>query len=198
MSTVLAVVPDASLIDSIDSHYMYVRTRLAQAVTLAPDGVTSVVGAYPAKAVVMALDWPPPNVMSNVFYLLTMDSEPIGSRGYSAALPMQFHRVMWKAIIVGDELTQGERAANRGTRYRTLWAMKEAFRQAMFPFFTEKLHFSLTGTPPNTVWSGVSKTPQQFITWNPPAVNEKKDDDSGTVEFSAMLRIWDTTDQIVS
>lgn len=190
----LAVVPNAALIDAIDTHYQYVRGRLQQALTLDVTNSVTATGAYQAQGLVMALDWPPKNFVPNAFYLLTMDDAPIGRQGYSQALPMQFHRVMWKAIIVGDSLKQGEKAENLGTRFRTLWAVKEAFRQAMFPGFTEKLHFSLV----NNVWTGAEKSPIQYITWNPPECHEKKDDASGAVEFSAMLRIWDITDQIFS
>lgn len=189
----LQVIPGASLIDSIDSHYWYVRTRLLQAVTKNPVG-DSVTGAFPAAGYVLAQDWPPKDVKPNEFYLLTMGDDPIGRQGYSASSPMQFHHVVWKAIVVGDELTQGERAANRGTRFRTLWALKEAFRQAMYPFFAEKLTFSIV----NGRFVGVSKTPVQYITWTPPSVKETLQTDSGDVEFSAMLRIWDATDEILA
>lgn len=187
------VVPDASLIDSIDSYYWYVRSRLQSAVTKLPDGSTAI-GTYKAKGLVMALDWPPNNVVENVFYLLTMQDNPIGRQGYSAAMPMIFHNVMWKAIVIGDELTQGERAENRGTRFRTLWGMKEALRQAVFPNFTEKLSFSLV----NGVWTGVSKNPIEYITWTPPVAKEMQAEDAGAVELSAMVRIWDMSDEILA
>lgn len=187
------VVQDASLVDAIDSHYMYVRSRLTSAIVKLPDGSTTT-GAYPAKGLVMAQDWPPHNVKDNTFYLLTMQDNPIGRQAYSAAIPMMFHHLMWKAIVVGDELTQGERAENRGTRLRTLWGMKEAFRQAVYPFFTEKLSFSLV----DGTWTGVSKNPIEYITWAPPVVKETLEKDSGAVEFSAMIRVWDMSDEILS
>src|SRR5882724_9931790 len=187
------VVPDCGLVDAIDSYYMYVRTRLQQAIVKTPDG-TTVTGTYLARGLVMALDWPPKNVEENRFYLLTMQDNPIGRQGYSAAMPMIIHNVIWKAIVIGDELTQGERAENRGTRFRTLWGMKEALRQAVFPNFTEKLSFSLV----NGVWTGVSKNPIEYITWTPPVVKEMQAQDAGAVELSAMTRIWDMSDQILS
>ena len=193
MST-LAVVPNSSLIDAIDSHYMYVRNRLSQAQVINAK-LQPAVGAFPAKGLIMALDWPPPNVEENQWYLLTMKSNPIGRQGYSQYAPIQIHNLMWKAIVIGDELTQGEQGENRGTRYRTLWAIKEAFRQAIYPGFTEKLHFSLV----NGQWTGASKNPIQYITWNPPEMAEQLDKEgSGAVTVSAMLRIVDQTDEILS
>lgn len=173
-------------VDAVDSHFVAVRDRL-----------NAIVGnPYVAKGYSEAQDWPPKNVTPNVFYLLTLGDKPIGRQMYSAQTPVKFHMVQWVWIIKGTDLQSGQRAANRGDRFRVNQAMKGALTTALYPHFAEKKTWSLVGD----TWTGVSLNPVEYITWSPadfaPAQPSSKE--TGIIYGAAALRIWNMLDSIPS
>lgn len=177
--------------DAVDSHYIYVRTRI---LTENPNRVMG--------GVLSAQDWPSKPIKFDAFYLLVLGESPVGRQGYSGQVPIKFHSLQWVWIVKGSDLTPGKKAANRGDKYRIVQKMKEELQNATLPNFTEKLSWALvpTGQPaPNDAdWTGTSKDPKEFIWWTPIEFHEKVDKDSGVMYGSANIRIQDMMDAITS
>ncbi len=169
-------------VDTIDSHYAAVKTRLA---TINPN--------REVKGLLMARDWPPTKVALEAFYLLTLTDTPIGRQGYSQSVPMKYEHVEWVWAITGTDLAPGQRKSNRGDRFRTAFQMKDEMTKALYPGFTEKMSFSLDA---NGNWVGTSENPVEFISWAPVSFVEKSSQESGVIWGTAALRIWTMLDFI--
>lgn len=173
-----------AFVDGIDSHYQAVRARLGPNPT------------YPVKGFLQAMDWPPKPITNNAFYLLDLGDKPIGKQMYSATVPVKFHFVQWNWVIVGTDLQSGQRADNRGDRFRVGQAMKDALTQALYPNFTEKKTWTLDGSG---TWVGTSLVPPEYVTWNPVEFMPKPTNkESGVIYGAAALRIWNMLDSIPS
>lgn len=171
-------------VDAIDSHYQYVKARIA---IVNPQRV--VAGLLDAQ------DWPPKEVKTDAFYLLMVADTSIGRQGYSAAVPIKFHHVSWVWINKGTDLQQGERKANRADRMRTMQSMKGELINGLFPNYAEKQTWALNGAG---VWIGTSLNPAEFITWTPVDFHEQGAKDSGVRWGTAATKISDMTDRIYS
>lgn len=171
-------------VDAIDSHYQYVKGRVAL-----------VNAARVVAGLLDAQDWPPKEVKLDAFYLLMVADSSIGRQGYSAAVPIKFHHVQWVWINKGTDVQQGERKANRADRMRTMQQMKGELINALFPHYAEKKTWSLDG---NGTWNGSSLNPVEYITWTPVDFAEKGAMDSGIRWGSAAIRICDMTDTITA
>jgi sensor c-di-GMP phosphodiesterase-like protein len=171
-------------VDCIDSHYQAVKVRMA-----------TINANRAVKGLLMAQDWPPKNVELEAFYLLTLKDSAVGRNFYSASTPVKIENVQWVWIIKGTDTQQGVRAANRGDRFRTMFAMKDELTKALYPNFTEKKSWSLDA---GGVWQAVSENPVEFITWTPVEFYEKSAMESGVMWGSASVRIVNMTDTITS
>lgn len=177
-------------VDAIDSFYQAIKARIvAQSIAL---GQTTPL--YPAKGLLEAQDWPNKDAISNAFYLLTLDDKAVGRQMYSATVPVKFHLVQWVWIITGTDLQSGQRAENRGDRFRVGQAMKDVLTNAHYPNFAEKKSWALSGAN----WVGTSLVPPEFITWSPVEFAPKSDQASGVIYGAAGLRIWNMLDSIPS
>lgn len=181
MSAPATANPNAKFVDAIDSHYQAVKAR---------------VQAYNASRVVAGLlnaqDWPPEKVKLDSFYLLVMaETQRSGSIGN----PIIEHHAQWVWITIGDDLAQGVRQANRGTRFRTVNTMKQELSVALYPNYTEKLTWALDG---NGKWIGVSLVPQEYIMWSRPEFMDKLNQESGKIYGAASVKITNMLDQIIS
>ena len=172
-------------VDALDSHYQSVKARLIAANS-----------PYQTKGLMAAMDWPPKDITPNMFYLMNLQDKAAGKTMYSAQTPVKFHFVQWGWMVIGTDLKQGERKDNRGDRFRTQEAMKGALTKALYPQFTEKKTYAID--PTTGVWSGTSLDPVEFITWTPVDFHEEMKQDSGVVYGTALVRIWDMLDQILS
>jgi hypothetical protein len=177
------VTPNPGL-DAQDSFYQFVKARIQ---------------AYNTNRIVAgvlnAQDWPPKNVKLESFYLLIIGEEPVGKQGFSPAVPIKFHLVQWTWIIKGQDLQQGERAANRGGRYRTMQMMKWELTQGMYPNYAEKQTWSLNASG---VWTGQSLSPPMFMTWTPVSFHETFDKASQLAYGTGSTRIQDIQQPITS
>ena len=171
-------------VDAVDSFYQAAKARLA---VINPERVV--------KGMLVAQDWPPQNVTLNAFYLLTLKDSAADRSFYSASVPVKFHHVQWVWIIKGTDLQQGQRAANRGDRFRTMFTMKDELTKALYPNFTEKFTWSLDG---NGDWLPTAESPVEYITWTPVEFYERSAMDSGVVWGSGAVKIWTMTDTITS
>lgn len=172
--------------DGVDSHYEYVKGRIAN---FNPD--------RKVKGLLAAQDWPSKPMTFDAFYLLDLGEEPVGNQGYSASTPIKFHIVQWVWINKGTDLKQGERKANRGDKYRVMQAMKGELINGLFPGFCEKFTWALDV---NNVYVGTHKTPIEFISWPPVNFHTKwnKDEEGGLGYGAAGIRICDMLDEITS
>ena len=109
-----------AFVDAVDSHYQAVKARMA---TINPN--------RQVRGMLMARDWPPTNVKLEAFYLLSLADSSIGRQGYSQAAPMKLAHVQWVWVIVGTDVPQGVRQANRGDRFRTAFQMKDEMTKAL-------------------------------------------------------------------
>ena len=171
-------------VDSIYSHYMYVKGRLA---TINP--------ARTVKAILDASDWPAPPVVTEAFYLLVLADSAAGRQFYSAAIPVKFHHVQWVWINKGTDLAQGQRKANRGDRFFTMMQMRGELTQALYPNFCEKFTWALDGAGN---FESTPENPVEYITWTPVEFQKKSAQDSGVSWGSGATKIWDMTDLITS
>ena len=179
-----------SFTDGMDSYYIYVKGRINSFTTRTIPGIKNGVVA----GMLSAQDWPYKDVKFDAFYLLNLGEVPIGSQGYSAAVPIKFHQVQWVWVNRGSDLIAGERQANRGDRYRTMQTMKGELINGHFPGFCEKKTWSLV----SGVWTGVSLNPVEYITWNPVECHEKWSEPGGAgVGYgSGAVRVADMLDTI--
>lgn len=173
-----------AFVDAVDSHYQYVKGRMA---TINPSRVVA--------GLLEAQDWPPKNVKLDAFYLLILAATSIGRQGYSASTPIKFHQCQWVWINKGTDLQQGVRSANRGDRFRTMEQMQGELIEALYPNFCEKQTWALDA---NGNWVGTSLNPVEYITWTPVELYEKGAMDSGVRYGSGAVKIFDMTDTITS
>jgi Tol biopolymer transport system component len=175
------------LIDSIDSFYQYVRQRVQ---TVNP---TRTVAGF-----LIAQDWPPPNVKLEAFYLISHGENPIGRQGFSPQIPIVSHMLEWQWIVLGQDVVAGQVGPNRGLRFRTHFQMKDELRQALSPYFCQKQTWAAVQNGAQITWTGTPVQPPEWIGWAPPEYREKLDRDSGKVEGSVAVRLWDMTDPILT
>lgn len=171
-------------VDSIDSHYQYMKGRMA-----------TINASRVVAGLLDAQDWPPKNVKLDAFYLLVLAANSIGRQGYSASTPIKFHHCQWVWINKGTDLQQGERMANRGDRFRTMEQMQGELIEALYPNFCQKQTFALDV---NGNWVGSPLNPVEFITWTPVDMYEKSTMESGVRYGSGAVKIFDMTDTITS
>ena len=72
--------------------------------------------------------------------------------------------------------------------------MKDVLTNALYPNFTEKKTWSLSGS----TWVGASLDPPEYITWTPVEFAPKSRQDAGVIYGAASLRIWNMLDSIPS
>lgn len=170
-------------VDAIDSHYQYVKGRIA-----------AINPQRQVKGLLMAQDWPPKKVALEAFYILNLADSPIGRQGDSATIPIVYEHVQWVWIIAGNDVSTGQQANNRGDRFRTAFQMKDELTQALYPRFAEKFTWSLV----NGTWTPTPLNPVEYIHWPPPEFREKLDKDSGLVYGSAMVTLTTMLDPILA
>lgn len=180
-----------SYLDAIDSYLQYVKARLlliptVQAAITA--GVKRIAGYMDAQ------DWPNKNVIFDTFYLLDLGDVPVGRTFYSAQTPVLFRQVQWVWVNKGTDLTQGVRQANRGDRFRTMEIMKGELLNASFPGFCLKQTWALV----NGTWTGTPSPTNEQILWKPIEFHTKPDKASGIIYGTAMTRLVDMTDPILT
>lgn len=172
------------MIDVLDSHYNYVKTRVQSLV----NPTRKFMGAT------MAQDWPNETVQMESFYMLDLGQVPIGRQSYSASVPILSYTVQWTWLIAGTDIQNGVKGRNRAERYRTNYDMKNELRIALFPNFCEKLQFSLSG---ETVIK-TSYDPQEYITWTPSTFRDRIDKPSGLVYGLCTVQITGMTGNIAA
>jgi hypothetical protein len=179
-------------VDAVDSFYQYWRARI-NAVTKRT--VLGLKAGNVVAGMLDAQDWPNKNVKFDAFYLLNVGDVPIGRDGYSTYIPILLRQVQWVWINKGQELVQGIRQASRGTRFRTLEAMKGELLYASAPGYAPKLSWAEDN---NDNWTGTPLNPPEVIEWKPLEFHSKLDKATGVIYGSAMTRLVDMSDAIAS
>ena len=176
------------MLDAVFSHYEYVKGRI--------------IAINPARKVrgqLTAQDWPPPDIVDEAFYMLTLGESPIGRQMFSPLIPTVVHEIQWKWIVKGKDIAAGQVGPNRGVRFQTNYAMKDEMRQAMSPYFCQKFIWGYDNPgAPGAHWVGVPTNPIEFIGWAPPVYHETIDKDTGVVYGTVAVRVWDMTDPITA
>lgn len=150
--------------------------------------------------VMSAQDWPPKQVKFEAFYMLVLGQSPAPRSAWSPSVPIVGHEIQFVWLITGSDVQAGQVGRNRGDRYRTDMTMKEELEKALYPGFTEKLSWSVSGQSiTNLQLTSVSESPKEFIRWRtPPVFVTKVDKASGVIYGSAAFRMTEMTDTILS
>jgi hypothetical protein len=172
-----------SFVDGIDSHYNWVKSRIA---VKNPD--------RSVKGLLQAQDWPSQKIELSAFYLLVVGTTPLDIQAGSIAGPHVSHLLQWVWIVKGTDLAANQRMRNRGDRFRTHMAMKDELVYAMYPNYTEKKTWSYI----NEVWTGESLVPAQHVSWSRVQFQERLDKDSGVIYGTASVHVSDMLTQIDS
>ena len=171
-----------AFVDFSDSHYQYVKARIA---AINPQRLV--------KGILNAQDWPPKNVTLEAFYLLVLNEAPMPGAGTPTVSAMQ-HNLQWVWIIQGRQIPVDARQANRGTAFRTNQLMKGELNNALYPGFCEKKTWSAV----NGVWTGASLVPVEYIVWSSVKYLDRQDKDSGLVYGAAQVTVANMLDQTLS
>ncbi len=164
------------MIEVLDSHYNYVRTRV-----LAANASRLFKGAMKAQ------DWPEQNVHFEAFYMLDLGApKPLGRQTYSASDQIFSYTVQWTWIVMGSDITTNTKGRNRADRYRTDYAMMEELRSGLFPNFCEKVQVSLDT---DGIVQKTSYSPKEYIHWTPAEFNTRTDKESGLIYSMCTVRI---------
>lgn len=172
------------MIDVLDSHYAYVKGRVA---TINP--------SRKFLGMMLAQDWPPDTVDMEAFYLLDLAVNPVERDAYSAADPIYIYTVQWTWLIAGTDLQDGLKGRNRGNRIRTSYQMKNELRQALYPNFCEKVQVSInaSGTVIKT-----SYDPKEYIMWTPSSFKDRPDKESGLIYGTCTTQITGISAEIAA
>ena len=153
-------------IDTIDSHYQYVKQRI---LALNQNRVFG--------GIVEARDWPYKEASDQAFYLAIDRAAP--SRNVASwHSPLYTFEIQWVWIILGTDLSPTVQAANRGDRYRISFAMQEEILQGLWPGFCEKQKWA-AGSGDVASVSGTPYVPSEKVWWRRPTFSEKIDRNTG-------------------
>lgn len=170
--------------DAIDTYYQYVKTRI-----LALNSGRTVAGLLQAQ------DWPPEKVKTESFYLVDDGPMPVGRQAYSIGSPIYLHALHWHFVIVGTDIKEGVRQANRGDRFRIMLAMENELINANYPLFTMKLHWALDG---NGKWTSTAPDIPEAIFWSSMKFVPRPDKTSGKIEVVASVTLTNMLEAITS
>lgn len=177
-----------ALSDATDSYFEYVAGRMA---TINPD--RKMIGIADAS------DWPPKKIFFEAFYLILLGEKPLGKQFWSAEIPVLSFGMQWTWLIKGTDLQTGLIGRSRGDRYRTNMAMRQELLKATFPWFTQKLSWSVQGnTPTGLALKSSPLTPSEYMWWTPPEFANRQDKDSGVLYGAATVWLVDMTESITS
>jgi hypothetical protein len=169
------------MLDTLDSYFHYVKTQMA-----------IIDASQRFGGVVMSRDWPQDPPIGGALYLLYIQSVPT-PLGTQAQNHFEYF-CQWVWILIGNDITSTQQAANRGDRYRGNIKIMENLRQANYPCYTQKLQVSavnqqtgvLTYTP---VTSQYPASNLEMITWTKPRFMPKGDEKSGLIYGAAAVQV---------
>lgn len=140
-----------------------------------------------------AQDWPPKTIVFNAFYVLVLGNKP--KLGQSIAVPIYEDLLQFSWITQGTDVNNFNNVigTNRGDRIRTSETMKAEMIEALWPYFTQKVH--LTPNADGTVSAAVLNEP---VYWSKPDFRMRSDRDSGINYGIATVRLIDMTETITS
>jgi len=168
------------LIDALDAFYSFVAANMAK---LNPD--------QKMLGMIAAQDWPQLELDTNGgLNLLYLSSVPIGgtqSQNYYQ------HFVQWVWVLMGDDISKTQVGLNRGSRYRSHFAIAELLRQAHFPGFCPKQFSTVDSTTGDVTFT--TYDPIETITWSMPKIVTRNDNpQSGLLYGTASLRVSSYSD----
>jgi len=180
-----------AMIDVIDTFYAYIANNLGKLTIPTSVPVTM-------QGVANAQDWPQTEIVDGGLYLIYLSSVPVQEEGTRAETYFE-HYVQWAWVFLGNDLTQAQVGANRGSRHRDNLAVIEALRQAHFPGFCIK-QFSAADPNTGNVTFG-NYAPVEMIHWSMPRLGTKlAAAQSGVLYGTAPLEIygWSTVNALVN
>ena len=177
--------PVNSLISAIDTHYDYVKQRIASF-----NVSRKVVGIMDAQ------DWPPENVQMEALYCIALGEVPIGKSGFSPTIPILYHTVQWTWLIAGTDIQEGIQIRSRGDRYRTNYAIEKELEYGMYPQFAQKNYVQVNASNGAVIVLPVD--PVEYIWWSPISFGKKSDRESGLLYGTGTVRITNMSDVISS
>lgn len=168
------------MVDALNSYYVYV---LNQAALVCPSQLFA--------GLVNARDWPQTPFLEGALYLLYISSTPVGG---TESQILYENLCQWVWTFIGTNIQPGQRAQNRGDRFRSNLTTISVLRQANYPSFTQKLSYTadnegnVTSSPVESV---VPVSAPESIWWSrlkfaPRLDNEK----SGVTYGAASVRIY--------
>lgn len=172
---------NTGLISAIYSYYAYVVQQ-----------VTILNSSQIFGGLINARDWPQTPPHEGALYLLYMNSTPVG--GTESQILYEF-LCQWVWQLAGTDIQAGQRAQNRGDRFRSNMTIESLLRQASYPSFCTKQSYAsdtegnIAATP---VTSAVpSDGGKESVWWSrlrfiPRLENEK----SGLTYGAASLRVY--------
>jgi hypothetical protein len=176
------------LLSAIDSYYEYCTGRM---VTINP--------SRKMAGILDGQDWPSNLVQMESFYLLTLGQRPLGKQFWSGTVPVLAHTLQWSWMISGTDLKNSKVGRNRGDRYRTNLTMREELLRASWPWFTEKLTWSVQGsTPSGLALQSQSLNPKESIWWTELTFMNRLDRASGLIYGTATVFLTDMDAAITS
>lgn len=168
--------PSCTSVDALDTHWVYVTTRILQ---LNPGAVIG--------SIVSATNWPLQKPTDQAIYLITGNAKPSKSVNSRQSALMTYD-ARWCWFSIGTDLTQGEQAASRGDRYRLAAAWRSTMEFGLFPGFTQKQQYAIqdngSGQPILVI-----TTPyiHEDVWWSKPSFAEKTDQQTGmTFSYAAV------------
>jgi hypothetical protein len=161
-----SVSPLSTLVDWSDGVYNYVLNRIA---TINPDRVFS--------GIVQARSWPIERAVPESFYLLLGNETPL--KGMPISAPGYSEKIQWAWQIIGTDIPQNALQRNRGDRYRINFTMQQELTQGMWPFFCEKLQYTLDASSGSPVLVPTSYFPKEMIWYKKPIFTDRFDKTSG-------------------
>lgn len=165
-----------AFIDSIDTYYAWVAQQMQ---TANPARVPSLLGC------VLASDWPQLEIVDGGIYLLYVNSIPNGG---TKAFPLYTHFLQWVWLLLGDDITANQQAANRGDRYRNHAAIQEDLRQANFPGFAQKVSIAID--PANGAATFIQSNPEEMIRWSELKMPTKYNLKAGSIYGTASVEVY--------
>lgn len=174
--------------DWIDSFYKYVKVRIQTINPLREFGGIS-----------DAIDWPKRLAKENAFYLLVLQEMPNRGQGLSTnpvSAPLYGITVQWSWNIIGEDIKNNDRMANRGDRYRENMQMRQEIRHGMFPEFCEKFKWHLDTN--DNIIKPDAYIPAEYIWFSKSQFRHQVDRPTGILFGTAMSTITAFTPQINS
>jgi hypothetical protein len=174
-----SISPTNTMADWSDSLYFYVRSR-----------IIAINANRKFGGIISALDWPLKEAQIGSFYMMATTLEPVRTSSYggnSWSGPMYTERIQWVWQLIGTDIQQGNRMANRGDRYRLHYQMIQELLSGIYPGYCEIKQFAASDN--TQLPEPVSYSPKEFIRMSKPSFGERIDTSTGILFGSATMQL---------